>query len=455
MNTEDYLKLVTEQIRCKKARNMVQEEVRRHIGDQHEAYIIEGMDRMEAEEAAVNEMGDPVEAGIALDRIHRPRMAVGSILLIALLSLAGFGIQLLLQSKIQDVTFLPGSDLLHFTYLLAGFSAMIGVCYLDYSRIGGKAKAVLAIFYGLLILGSILFGVELNGLRAWIRVGGITLSLRALLLLTVPVYGGVLYSLRGQGYAGLFQGILWTLPAFLTAFRTCGITTVMTLFFSFAVTLTVAVSNGWFRIARKRTLAAAWGSIVLVPVCYILFMLRNGAGYQIARLKAVLDPYGSEAGYQVRMIRDLISGGRWIGANRNMQPESLLVPEGGDLVLAYVIGCYGILAAALLTGGILFLLLRLLRASLKQKNQLGMIMGVGCTAVFLMQILFYAISNAGVVIFGGTYCPFLTYGGSGILVTYLLLGLLLSIYRYQNVVSDMPSAAVHSRLPRIRITIEK
>ena len=34
---------------------------------------------------------------------------------------------------------------------------------------------------------------------------------------------------------------------------------------------------------------------------------------------------------------------------------------------------------------------------------------------------------------GSVYCPFITYGRFGMLVTYVLLGLLLSIYRYQDV----------------------
>ncbi len=79
------------------------------------------------------------------------------------------------------------------------------------------------------------------------------------------------------------------------------------------------------------------------------------------------------------------------------------------------------------------LFLYFLKVSLKQKNQLGMIMGCGCSVVLFAQLLVYILINMGVIPVGSVYCPFITYGGYGMLVTYVLLGLLLSIYRYQDV----------------------
>ena len=79
------------------------------------AYISQGMDAEEAEEAAVKEMGDPVEAGSLLDSIHRPRMAWRMIGLIGALSIAGFIILNLLQRNFSDMTFVAVS----YTHLLA------------------------------------------------------------------------------------------------------------------------------------------------------------------------------------------------------------------------------------------------------------------------------------------------------------------------------------------------
>ena len=75
MNREEYLNAVVNQIRCKQARDMVKEEIENHIEDQARAYMEMGIEDNEAEQKAVRDMGDPVEAGVSLDRIHRPQMA--------------------------------------------------------------------------------------------------------------------------------------------------------------------------------------------------------------------------------------------------------------------------------------------------------------------------------------------------------------------------------------------
>ena len=92
MTREEYLSAVEEQIRCKKVRPMVRRELEDHIQDQRDAYISEGKIGREAEKLAVCQMGDPVETGRALDRIHRPRMEWMLPLMAVLLSACDSGI---------------------------------------------------------------------------------------------------------------------------------------------------------------------------------------------------------------------------------------------------------------------------------------------------------------------------------------------------------------------------
>ena len=67
---EKYLQAVLEQIRCKKVHPYIREELMGHIQDQIEDNRKSGMSEKEAEEAAVRDMGDPVEIGVEFDRIH-------------------------------------------------------------------------------------------------------------------------------------------------------------------------------------------------------------------------------------------------------------------------------------------------------------------------------------------------------------------------------------------------
>ena len=74
LDRQEYLKSLTEQIRTKRARIMVAEEVEAHIEDQKQDFMAHGLGEEEAESMAVVEMGDPVEAGVKLDRVHQDGM---------------------------------------------------------------------------------------------------------------------------------------------------------------------------------------------------------------------------------------------------------------------------------------------------------------------------------------------------------------------------------------------
>ena len=90
---EEFIQLLADQIRCKRAREDVVREIEAHISDQAQEYEAEGMTPEEALAEAVEQMGDPVAVGVELDRIHRPRMDWGMIVMAVLLRLGGLAVQ--------------------------------------------------------------------------------------------------------------------------------------------------------------------------------------------------------------------------------------------------------------------------------------------------------------------------------------------------------------------------
>ena len=83
-------------------------------------------------------------------------------------------------------------------------------------------------------------------------------------------------------------------------------------------------------------------------------------------------------------------------------------------------------------------LMYLLRMAMRQKNQLGQIMGLGCTLVLAAEIVGNVLSNFGLGIVSTEGIPFFSYGKWHTLVVYILFGILLGIYRYENLVWDEP-----------------
>ena len=85
---EQYLDTVGAQVRWKRVRPALTQELRTHLEEQAEAYRAEGLPAAEAEAEAVLQMGDAEQIGLALDAVHRPKRQT------AILSLAGICILL-------------------------------------------------------------------------------------------------------------------------------------------------------------------------------------------------------------------------------------------------------------------------------------------------------------------------------------------------------------------------
>lgn len=102
---EEYIEKLISQIRCKKARPYIADEIRNHIEEQIEDNKLNGMTGEEAEKCAVIDMGDPIDVGVSMDKIHRPRISWKILIVVGILSILGIVIQYsslnLLNSKPQ------------------------------------------------------------------------------------------------------------------------------------------------------------------------------------------------------------------------------------------------------------------------------------------------------------------------------------------------------------------
>lgn len=421
---EYYLELLLEQIQCQKAKEAVEEEIRCHIEDQKAAYMENGMEEQDAEKEAVRQMGDPVEAGIRLDKVHRPKMAWDMIILIVFLSGAGLLIQYLLSLHFDITGFMP-VPVKGVAYCLGGILVMLAICFLDYTLIARWAKQIYCIFFVIEIL--YLFMSESIG-----RMNYGFIHCR--IVMYIPLYAAILYSYRGQGYKGLAKGILWMLPIGGLLLLSPRSSMLIIMGIAIVSTLSIAVYKGWFKVSRKLVLSVLWTVVILAPIILIGVIMRGNTVFQ-ARLQTLLHPFSLDPDqWYGRFVPQFWAENQWIGTNRLLESGEwgYSLPPSNDYTLAYVSCYYGILAAVILAGLILLLLIRGLLISFRQKNQLGMLMGTSTVIVLLVQFVLYVLCNVGVLP-SAIYCPFITYGGSGMLTTSILLGILLSIYRYQNV----------------------
>lgn len=438
MNQEEYLNQLIEQIRCKQAREMVKEEMQGHIEDQTKAFIEMGMDKEEAIQQAVREMGDPIDAGVMLDRIHRPQMAWSVLILIGVISLISIFIQYLIYKSNTrvEINYFYSQIII----VVLGFLIMLATYFMDYSLIGKYAMEITAIFLLIVFIGVFLIGVEVNGVSEYIKMGPLTISLRMLMYLFAPMYGAILYQYRGEGYFGLLKAVTWMFLPIFIALRMPSASLAANLFLVLLIQLSVAIQKNWFSVKKKPILLFAWGTTILSPVIVLSIILNNQSAfqynYQVQRIKNLISP-DQERGYQIFTVRKIIGASQLIGSNQSeVQVPGYLPYSNSDYLITHIISYYGILAAIAIVSLLVVLILKMFKISMKQKNQLGMIMGLGCGLVFAILAFTFVLQNIGLYPTTIVFLPLFSFGATGTIVSYFMVGLLLSICRYQNIVSS-------------------
>ncbi len=190
-------------------------------------------------------MGDPVEVGISLDRIHKPKIAWKLLVIVGILSLLGILIQ-------QSILRQPGYQELEtwrqevYRYTTEGFVSAVAnefhrmcvIYFLDYT-----VKAKYARFIGLRVAGF--GGLDVDGIGNWIGFGRLRVAVTSLMMFYVPIYGAILYKYRDGGVSALCRAILWLiLPVFITS-RIPSLGVAVIVMVSMLIELTVAVWCGF------------------------------------------------------------------------------------------------------------------------------------------------------------------------------------------------------------------
>lgn len=426
---DEYLKTLLEQIRCKKARPYIRQELQNHMEDQIEANIHAGMNYESAEKEAVKDMGDPIETGISLDRIHKPQIAWKFLLMITLISTAGILIHTMIARHINGNDISTSNE--YIIHVMVGIVVMMALYFLDYTLLARFSRVIAVILLAMCLL-TLLFGSTVNGMSYFLFLGR-NISVQAFMLFYVPIYGGVIYKYHGLSYKGLIKAAAWMVMPVVLVLRLPSIMTAGLMLISMLVMLTIAIQKDWFIVQKKKTIGGLWGIFMAMPVvAFLMVYWGNGlAPYQKARIQAVVSDSG-EANWLTATLRSFLRSNKFVGSSGTNVAE--ILPEfNTDYILTYLSSTYGMIAAIFLCCVLAVLILAIFNTVMKQKNQLGMMMGCGCDMIFLVSFLINVLENLGALPPTATFLPFLSAGGSYIIVSYGLMGIVLSIYRYKNV----------------------
>lgn len=422
-NLYEFLESVCMEIKYKGAHKDISKELADHIEDQKAAYMEIGLEEDAAVIRAIEEMGDPAVIGRQLNETHKPKTEWSILAIMGIL----VSISAWLQYFMSGIA--TGEDrLLRFiTYVLIGILVFLAIYFFDYSLLRRYAKMVYAVIFGITILGFSVLPM----------VKGTYFHLYYATLLFIPVFGGIVYSMKDKNIYGIFVAGAFYIPVALLFIWTSAFTPL--LFFSTACLsiMLIAIAKGFFKCSKKQAFAAIIVPVLSISALYAKYMPAYARDRIIHMFNPELDPRGS--GYMLLTIRKLVASSHALGTaaltdSAGMSINQTLPNWSTDFLLTYITARFGYIPAAIMVALMIFLVVRMFILVFKQQNPYGFLISLSVCITIAGQILFYILSNFGILIPVSFILPLISYGAYGFIINMGLLGLLLSVHRRMNLI---------------------
>ena len=410
-----FVEAVGAEIRWKKARSPLTEEIRTHLLDQRDAYMAQGMDEDKAQAEAVRQMGDPAMLGADLDRVHRPRPQWGLLLLVLVLTAAG---AFLRYSLTADVPYISLRDRqMDLLGGLVGAAALAAGYLLDVSALGRRAWwACAALGVGFLCF----LPWRVNG-PAWLSA-----QLLALFALTLAL---LLWTQRGKRWRGAALCLGWT--AFVAA-ACCLCPSVYALVQVTMAALVLGLFFAW----RDWLGLGRWKSVVLVLALGLgVLALIIAARWERLQYSLFAGLSPTNQGYFAFILREALALAQWIGpadtpawaATEGFTLQQAVPEMDGDALLVNLICTWGWLPFLVLVGAFLAFFLWLLWKTIHLRQTLGRAVCLAVLTTLAVQALASLSLTLGVPVLPGGF-P-LVVGNVNTAVDLFLIGLALSSLR--------------------------
>lgn len=279
----------------------------------------------------------------------------------------------------------------------------------------------------LLLLAVLFFGETIRGTRGWFQIFGLSFQPAEFAKVGLILFSAWWIGLQGRRF-DRWQFIL-----------TSG-------FFTFMLALLVFLQPDF---GSAMILIGIWFGLLFltgvkkrfIALLLILFVIAGSISwaivlqdYQKDRLLTFIDssrdPLG--AGYNVRQSVIAIGGGQFFGRGLGFGSQSQLhfLPEAQtDFVFSVIAEELGFAGAFTVLALYFLLLWRLLVIAKNAESDFASYSVLGIILMFVLQILVNVGGAAGLLPITGVTLPFLSYGGSSLLVNFLLLGIVESIVR--------------------------
>ena len=312
----------------------------------------------------------------------------------------------------------------HAIKVLLGFAAIFVFMQIDYHKYRKLTKPALIASIVLLLI-TLVLGGRLKGATRWLFVGGFGLQPSDFAKFALVFHLSVLMAAKGEMVRDFKQGFL---PMLIWIAAVTVLVLVQPNFSMGAMIFAISLVLLFIGRARISHIALTLGA--LVP---LLVLVMLSAPYRMQRIMSYFGmgdgPGLQKARHQLtQAIIGFGNGGIFgLGPGGSIQRDHFLPESYGDFVFSIVGEEYGLIGTLFFVLLFLLIFLRGMRIARHAPDELGRLLAMGITVTITM----YALINAGVTLgilpTTGLPMPFVSYGGTAMLISCGAVGVLLNI----------------------------
>jgi cell division protein FtsW len=328
---------------------------------------------------------------------------------------------ILAMEKFKDAQFFLKKQIF---FVVIGMGAMLLMTKLDYHRL--KKWAYPGIFLAMILLLLIFvphLGVRAGGARRWLNLGFFSFQVTELVKVCMVLFLAHFLTRKANVLKSFSRGILIPLLVTLVII----VLIALEPDFGAAVMISMILMLMLF-LAGCRVTHLAGLTALLIPAAVWMVMFKS---YRIDRLKVFLNPWNDPGNKGFQIIQSLLSfgsGGAFgVGIGDGMQKLFYLPEPHTDFILSVIAeegGFVGVMAVIFLY---VVLIVRGFMIAFRAPDLFGTLLAAGLTMLLAMGAFINIAGVMGLIPLKGLTLPFLSYGGTSLVMSLVTVGILLNI----------------------------
>ena len=346
----------------------------------------------------------------------------------SVLILLAIGVIMIYSASSYYAMFKEGDSMVYLKkqiiWAMTGLIAMFSMSNIDYHKLKKITPQLLIITVPLLI--AVFFFPAINGAKRWIQLGPLSFQPSELTKYVVVLFLALSLDIKGDGVKKFFTGIVPYLgvsgffSAIILAEKNLSIAAIIMI----VTFIMLFVAGG-----RIKDLFGKVAPTLLVVVFIFIF----GEGYRRARMLNFLNPWKDPAGDGYQLIQSFYAlgagGVTGLGLGQSRQ-KTLYMPEPhNDFIFSIIGEELGLIGCLFIIFLFIFFVWRGIKVAMKARDTYGTLLAVGITSIIAVQAIINIAVVTGSMPVTGVPMPFISYGGTSLVINMTAMGIILNISR--------------------------